>query len=221
MLPLVLCALIACGDSDKTTEPVKGTTPPNKQVEEAPAAVTGAKVFQRDAEAIAADLRRLEKHGRPTDQTELAKFEREVMLRINHIDLTLRALAVSIKAESRQIVEKSHAILSGQKGELRKKMDTVHREILEIQTILAKKAKGEGELPPGFTEDELKDRIGDLEKEMAKLEDEEKDVNAKMDEKAEMLNSGEIPEQGDTVLTKEREVFQSLRERAVKLQQKS
>jgi hypothetical protein len=220
-LSLALLALVACGESGTTDKPTSVPEVSQKTPKTTPAATTGAKVFQRDAESIANDLKRLEKQGRPSDGPELARFEREVALRIQHIDLTLVALEQSIKAESRQIVQKAYAILRAKQGGLIKQIDELHRETMEIKVILNDKAKGTGDLPPGFTEDELKDRLADLDKKTSKLRDEESSVIAELDEKIKLLKGNTIPEQGETVLTKEREVFQTLRARAEKLQQKS
>lgn len=220
-LSLALLALVACGESGTTDKPASVPEVTKKTPKTTPAAATGAKVYQRDAEAIANDLKRLEKQGQPADGPELARFEREVALRIRHIDNTLVALDQSIKAESRQIVQKAYAILRGKQGGLIKQIDELHREKMEIKVILSDKAKGTGSLPPGMTEDELKDRIADLDKETSKLRVEESSVIAQLDEKVKLLEGDSIPKQGETVLTKEREVFQNLRARAEKLQQKS
>jgi len=216
-LALVLVA-IACGEPPEKQKSgaAANVSTPGEPAKTVPAA-SGSKVFQRDAESIANDLKRLEAQGRPEEADARAKFEQEVRLRLRHIDNTLQALAVSIAAESRQIVQQAAALLRGKQGDVIKRIDDLHREMTEIQGVLEAHAKGAGELPPGFTADELKDSLKDLEKKMVKLREEEAEVVAQLEEKIKLIESGTIPEQGSTVLTQERDVLQALRARAEKL----
>lgn len=221
-LTLLLVA-VACSDAPEDQQAEGGTRASTRKGDPAPAvaAPTGSKVFQRDAESIANDLKRLEAQGRPADADALARFEKEVRLRLQHIDLTLKALGVSIQAESRQIVQQAYALLRARQSDVIKRIDSLFRETSEVRDALEAHRKGQGELPPGFTADELQDRLKDLEKQMAKLREEESEVIGQLDEKVKLLEGDAIPEQGTTVLTQERAVFEALRERAEKLLQKS
>jgi len=221
LLPLLLVLAVACGDQDGTAIP-KNTSSGAKATKPAAGAVTttgavtGSKVYQRDAEAIANDLKRLEDEGRPAEGEARQRFDREVRLRLQHIDYTLKALAVSIDAEKKQIVQQEAATLRHKEGGIRKEMDDLLREINTTQEMLEEHAKT-GSLPPGFTLEELKDKLKDHEKQMGAKEAELQEVNGELAKKVALLQGESIPEQGDTVLTNERKVFERLKARAQKL----
>jgi hypothetical protein len=60
-----------------------------------------------------------------------------------------------------------------------------------------------GELPAGFTEAEIKDRLSDFQKAATKLEGDWKDLRGQMAKKEELLKLDVIPPQGETLFTKE------------------
>jgi len=225
-LPLLFSAilLVACGpDSDKPPVTDPGTQPDKTTAEPktGTAPVTGSPMFREVTEAIGRDVQALEKRGRPTEVAELAAFEREVGMTIKHVEVTLLALDVSIVAESRQIAEKNHKALLLKRTGVDKIIDGTWREITEIRDLLKASAKGTDEIPPGFTEDELKDRLADLEEVVRTQRGKLIEINNELDVWAKVIDSKETPpEQGATTLTQERDILEGLRKRARKLLEK-
>jgi hypothetical protein len=175
-------------------------------------------MFRKDTESIARDLDALARQGRPTDAEKLATFEGEVRMRLRHIDVTLQALAVSIAAESKQIVEASHTALLQKRRVIDKEIDGRWRDITEIRDLLQSAAKGTDSIPAGFTEDELKDRRSDLEAEVRALTEKRNELNTELQRLIDILKSDEpAPDQGATTLTEERDVLKALKARAEKL----
>ena len=223
-IPLLIL-LAACAPPD----PVKTPTVTNETETESgkssethvASPIMGPRIYARDSEAIDADLTKLEEAGRPTDPAELARFEGEVGMKLRHIDVNLRALEVSIKAEAIQTLQESYKVLIRRKDRINKEIDTLWREILEIDGILEAKRKGTGRIPPGYTEDELKDNKGELESDIHKLKQQESEVLAQLERLYEHRKNQTAPDQGTTALTQERKVLQALRTRAEKLLQKS
>jgi len=219
----LLFTALACNDD--APDPVHEETtsrPAQAEPPEAAPAVTGTRVYQRDAEAIAEDLLRLEKQAAAFDEEQpgvdaLARFEREVRMMLRQIDTLLEALAVNIKAESRQLVEQRSVALRQRQGALLKEKDGLHREMVEVERILEAHRVGGDELPPGFTADELQDKLDDLQARMDEKDEALEDVGRELESVIELREAGEVPEQGETALTRERAVFQRLRERAEKL----
>ena len=219
LLPALL--LIACGqDSDPTPEKEgqSGGTSSSAEPKTGNAPVTGSPVFRKDTEAIARDIGLLEKAGRPSEDDKLAAFKRDVRMKINHIDVTLAALEVSIAAEAKQIVETKHGTLLTQRRDLDKQIDGKWREITEIRELLSAADKGTDSIPAGFTEDELKDMRSALEEQVRALREKRDELNVELQKFVDMLNGGAtFPSQGDTTLTKEREILLALKKRAEKL----
>ena len=226
-VPLLLAAFLfsACdsgssGDAGTGADSESGKSgrnPSRGKAKTGAAATTGTPVFQRETEAIARDLKELETRKRPTDAAALAAFQREVRMKIEHIDVTLLALEVSIKAEAKQIVEKSHGALLLRRAAMNKEIDGLWREISEIREVLEAAKKGTDEIPPGLTKDELKDNLGDLEARMRAERTKRTQINTELETRANQLNSKQYPDQGATTLTQEREILRQIKARAEKL----
>jgi len=213
--------LAACGPDSTPTDEGK-TKSSQSQPETAPkvgnAPVTGSPMFRKDTDAIARDVEELTKRARPTDADKLAAFEGEVRMKIRHIDITLEALAVSITAESKSIAEASHASMLKKRQEIDKEIDGKWREITEIRDLLKTAAKGSDAIPPGFTEDELKDRLADMEGQVRTLRGKRTELNTDLQKVIDQLASGQpLPESGTTTLTQERDLLLELKARAEKL----
>ncbi|MCI0587284.1 MAG: hypothetical protein L0323_10635, partial [Planctomycetes bacterium] len=84
--------------------------------------------------------------------------------------------------------------------------------ILEIQRYLDA-IKGGGKPPEGFTEDELKDRLGQRQEQARELEKEEDGIRAQMQEKEDLLTKGNPPPQGETLHTHELDALKELKAR--------
>ncbi|MEM8884000.1 MAG: hypothetical protein AAGD14_08030 [Planctomycetota bacterium] len=215
VLSLVCLLAVACNDPEPTRDVAADPQPEaNKPTVSAP---TGGSVFQRDAMQLTRELEELARQGKPDDAAKRELFERDVRLRIGQIDNSLRALDVSIRAESRAMVETRFKVLRIEQGKTREQMDTVHREIQSMKEVLSQAKRGVGELPAGFTEDELLDRVRDLESNQTKLAKQETEIIAKLEECQTLLKKKEIPVQEESTLTRERAVFQELRAKAQKL----
>jgi len=225
LLCLLAALLTACAPDPLTTPIETNESADRAAAEAAPkvhSPVLGPKMFARDAEAIDRDLSELEKQGRPQgDAAALAKFEGDVRMRLRHIKATMQALDVSIKAEASEILKESYRLELIRLDKINKEIDLLWRDVVEIRKILDAKTKGTGRIPPGFTEDELKDNMGDLESQIHKLKEQQAEVVGRLEAKYQYRIKNTAPDQGVTALTQERKVFVSLRARAQKLLQKS
>jgi len=177
-------------------------------------AATGTTVFQREAENIRADIQRIEEQDKPKEPAEIERQHRELKMVIRNLDLHLSAIDVSIRAESRLIVQSRFKEGRTTQGKMRSRLDTLHREATSIRDLLRNAAKGTSEIPPEMTEDELKDRVADLEEAMRKVEEDEAELITRLEALQAQLAKKVVPEQGETTLTKERDVLKSLRARA-------
>ena len=135
--------------------------------------------------------------------------------------MTSRALDVSIKSEAIEILKESYRLELVRSDKINKEIDLLWRDVVEIRKVLDAKAKGTGRIPPGFTEDELKDNMGDLESQIHRLKERQAEVVGRLDAKYQYRKKNTAPDQGVTALTQERKVFLTLRARAEKLLQKS
>jgi len=225
-LPCLLAALLTACAPDPVLTPIETNESEDRAAAEvAPriqSPVLGPKMFARDAEAIDRDLSELEKQGRPQgDAAALAKFESEVRMKLLHIKATMQALDVSITSEASEILKESYRLELVRLDKINKEIDLLWRDVVEIRKILDAKTKGTGRIPPGFTEDELKDNMGDLESKIHKLKEQQAEVVGRLEAKYQHRIKHTAPDQGVTALTQERKVFVSLRARAQKLLQKS
>lgn len=223
--PILLSALllVACGPETESVPGEKdgsGGSEPVRTPKVGNAPVTGSPVYRKDTEAIARDIEALEKQGRPTDGAKLAGFEREVRMKLNHIDVTLAALDVSIGAESKQVAEVKHASLLKKRQVIDKEIDGKWREITEIRELLKAADKGTDAIPAGFTKDELNVLHSDLEAEVRALREKRNELNTELQAVIDQLSAGgKMPEPGETTLTQEREILRELKKRAQKLLQ--
>lgn len=222
------CVVAACGDGSGSStngpdgNPGGGPTEANATDQDQPkvpvkSAVMGTAVFQREAESIRADVSRIEKQEQPTDAVAVAAQQREIKMVTRNLDHLLTAIAVSIRAESRQILMSRFKHLKTTQSKMLSHLDDLGREVSNIREMLSDAAKGTSEIPPQFTENELKDRAADIAEAMLKVRTEEKELADRLDALQAELRKAVVPEQGETTLTKERDVLQALRKRSEKL----
>jgi hypothetical protein len=220
----VVLGLAACdnnGDAD-TVDSVSGskaekTTDEQAKQQPTKSADTGTSAFQHEADSIRRDLERIEQEKRPEEPAAIELQQREIKMVLKNVEHHLTAIEVSIRAESRRIVMSRFKEFKTKQGKMLAHLDTLWREVSEIRELLRNAAKGTSEIPRDFTEDELKDRAADIEEKMQQVKKEEQDLVVRLDALQAQLREKIVPEQGETTLTKERDVLQALRTRGQKL----
>jgi hypothetical protein len=171
--------------------------------------VTGLPQIQKDTEAIARDIAKLEAGEADPAAADLV---------IQRIDFTLKATEIAIRAEAKQMARERHGKLMQEQSALFRSRNDAYAEIGELEKAIGAHEKGEaGSLPQGFTADELKDRVKDLRALVAQIEGKDADLRSRMKELEDQIALEVTPPLGDTLFTREREALTALRARAEKL----
>jgi len=208
LLALTLLGVAAC-NGDKPKSPTRGgngakaTRPPP----EAP--TTGITQIQNLHDELKEDITVQEKRvagGQPAEQ-------RLVRGQLTGIDILIKSTEMAIGLDTRQTMQREHAILRQRESRIIRSRDETYNEILEMNTILDNHEKAGGALPAGFTVEELKDRRADFLEAGKKLDQDWKELRAAMEEKEKLLKLDVIPPQGETLFTKELEELQRTRKR--------
>jgi chromosome segregation ATPase len=126
---------------------------------------------------------------------------------------------MAVDAEAKLTVERELAALRQKQAELDKRQADLAEGIQEINGYLAEIQRG-GKPPEGFTEGELKDRLGDHQEQARALDKEEEELRARMKEKEEILAQGKVPPQDKTLHTQELEAAKELKARVGALEAK-
>lgn len=130
------------------------------------------------------------------------------------LDILIRSTEMAIGLDTRQTVQREHAILRQKESRIIKARNEAYAEVLEMQQAIDNEA-----LPAGFTEAEIKDRIGDFKEQGRKLDKEWEELRAAMAKKEELLKLRVIPPQGETLFTKELAELKLTRKRVEALQE--
>jgi hypothetical protein len=214
--PVLLCLLLApaCDEDPKkggTAIARTGDKTPPKPPHVLP--TTGAPKIRGEREGLVLEIEQAEKdleNGTKPAENILWGWKR---LADNLIVAEERAVA----EEATETVKNDLAALRDKQGQLDKTRNELGQSIQQLQQYLADIEAG-GRPPEGFTEDELKDRHGRRLEEARALEKEETELRARMQEKEELLNKGNIPPQGRTLHTQELEALKQLKDRIAKLE---
>ncbi|MHC4164572.1 MAG: hypothetical protein ACYTDU_01025 [Planctomycetota bacterium] len=199
LLALTLLCVAACnGDRDATTivDPGKSATVA-KPAPESP--TTGISQIQKMHDELKEDLTEQEervKRGQPAEQ-------RLVRGQLTGIDILIESTELAIVQDTLRMLRREHGLLRQKESKIIRARNENYAEVAEMETILANHANGLGSIPAGFSEAELKDRVGDFKEAVRKLEKEWEEVRAEMKKKEELLKLDVIPPQGETLFTKE------------------
>jgi len=214
LLAITLLCVSACnGDRDPKKNPGGKTAPVAKPAPESP--TTGISQIQKMHDDLKEDIAEQEKRvkaGQPTEQ-------RLVRGQLTGLDILIRSTEMAIVLDTRRTVQLEHGLLRQKESKLIRGRNETHTEIAEMEKLLADHTKGVGALPAGFTEAELKDRLGDFREKAQEIEKEREDVRGEMRKREELLKLDVIPPQGETLFTKELTELKLTRKRAEALQE--
>lgn len=206
-LPVFLLLIALACDKDPAkagTQGGKVVAPPRPP--EIP--TTGSPQIRKMREDLLGDVEAMEKElasGKEPEKRFLDAAKKGV-------ENLLTATRMAVDKEAAQAVRNELAMLRGQQATLDKARSDLAEGIVVVQAYLD--GIGRGDKPPeGFTTDELKDLLGKRQEELRALEKHDTELRARMQEKEDLLNKGEIAAQGATVLTHELEAAQELKTR--------
>jgi len=215
LLVLVLVPLlIACdpgpgpstGETPDPETPAADTKTPGDRV---PMATTGISVIQRDHEALGVDVAAMEKalaEGKALDP----RLTRLLPKRWNVLDIAARrALAEYTVQEVR--MRRARGL------QKRGVMEREYREALEeaasIKEMLAAKKKGIADIPEGFTEAELLDKMADEQLSANAIKVKVDELTDELVAMENLLKQDSIPPQGESLFSREVEDLQGLKKR--------
>jgi len=135
-------------------------------------------------------------------------------------DNLILAAKLAVKNEAEEMVRRDLAALRQRQAVLDKGRNDLAEGILEIRRYLDEIERGVGKPPEGFTEDELKDRLGERQEQMRALEKEEDEIRGGMKEKEDLLTQGSPPPQGTTLHTNELKALEELKARVEALEKR-
>jgi len=208
LLTLTLLGVAAC-NGDR--EPRKNPSPGDKAAKPPPEApTTGISQIQNLHDELKEDIAVQEKRvagGQPAEQ-------RLVRGQLTGIDILIKSTGMAIALDTRQTMQREHAILRQKESRVIQARNETYGEVLEMDAILKNHEEGVGALPGGFTEAEIKDRRGDFLEAGRKLDKEWKELRAAMEKKETLLKLDVIPPQAETLFTKELKELQRTRKRA-------
>jgi hypothetical protein len=214
-LPLVLVLIsLAC---DK--EPAAGgrtgpkVTPP-KPPDTLP--TTGNPQIRGAREVIVEEIEKAEKElegGTKPPEHLVANWKKGV-------DNLIVAARLAVKSEAEEMVRRDLASLRQRQAVLDKSRNDLAEGIFEIQRYLDTIQSGGGKPPEGFTQDELKDRLGERQEQMRALDKEEDEIRARMKEDEDLLTQGAPPPRGATLHTNELKALEELKARIEALEKR-
>ncbi len=215
ILPTLLLLLAPACDKDPAKE-VQGSggklSPAPPKPPEFP--TTGSPQIREMRENLVDDVASMEKDL----ETGKVPEKRFVDAARKGVGILLTAAKIAVDREAEESVRRELAMLRGQQATFDKARSDLAEGIVEIQGYLDRIERGVDKPPEGFTTDELKDRLGKRQEELRALEKQETELRARMQEKEDLLNKGNIPPQGATVLTHELEAAQELEKRVAALE---
>ena len=137
---------------------------------------------------------------------------------ISGVERNLQAAKVSLKAETRQILEMKHALLRQDNAKFEEERVLKAQDMQQLKKILSDVAKGIRPLPEGRTRAELQDLLAERQREFGTVEKDQKALHARMSAIYNRLEEPDPEPLDRSKLQTLVEDFQSLLERAKKLQ---
>ncbi len=206
-LPLILLLPLACDQEAKPKVAVGRANNAPPKPPQLP--TTGHPKIREARESILEEVERAEKGlegGTKPPAHLVANWKKAV-------DNLIAATELAIRNEVAETARRSLATLREQQAVLDKRRNDLAEGMLEIQRYLDEIARGIGKPPEGFTEDELKDRLGERQEEARALEKEEDEIRTRMQEQEELLVKGDFTPKGETLHTHELAALKELRAR--------
>jgi hypothetical protein len=212
-LLLVLVALLAaCKPDDKPKTPPKtgngGGTPAVKHEPESPPG--GITMIQDAHDDLVREIEKQEARKQSGEGVDTRLLQNQIKL----IDNLVTACEIAVRNEAEQIVRKRYAQMRAEFGRMHAELGTLGEEILEVSGIL-EDAKAGGRIPEGFTEDELRDRLGDLKQSVARKQAAIEEYKDELRKYEDVIASENFQPPADgTVFTQELEALRKTRDRA-------
>ncbi|MEE8106263.1 MAG: hypothetical protein V3T86_12075 [Planctomycetota bacterium] len=186
----------------------------SRYVHEQKPVTTGTPMYESAYEMWTEEVESLEKRKSANEDVP----KRLVSQCVSGVERNLQAAKVSLKAETRQILEMKHALLRQDNAKFEEERVLKAQDMQQLKRILSDVAKGIRPLPEGRTRAELQDMLAERQREFEVVEKDQKALHARM---AAIYNRLEEPDPEPLEKSKLRTLvddFQSLLERAKKLQ---
>jgi len=202
LLPLVTLLLLAFACEDK-----KPATPGgNGGASNAPPvlATTGSPALNEARRNLLGEIERMEKEldeGKVPEQ----RFVKAARVMLDNL---LVAANISVDAEKEDMTRREHSMLVQKYADLSRRRGEIGAAIREIEELLS-----QGRPPAGFTKEELEDRLAAKQEELRALQKEEEELRAKLKAKEDTIESGQLPDQGETIHTHDLDAILELQRR--------
>ncbi len=211
---LALSLTAACDEYTPTSGDT-ATKPPTDKVKEVVSAVTGISKIQDHHEDLKAEIAKAEAAkgtGKPSP-------EWMVRNQLKGVDQLIQACERARLEEARQRTKFSADKMLADQGKLHKKRGELFEERKEIEGTIQAARLGTGKIPRGFTEAELRDRVGDI---ALKIKEIEKEIDSMQQR---LLGAKDAVENdnydfGDSLFTRELDELKKTRKRATRLLEK-
>jgi hypothetical protein len=201
---LLLGAACSDDESETGTQGTKPSAPVKKKEPVSPP--TGVSNIQENHSWWAEIFAREQKKETPDPRTL-----RQV---VQGCDMLITALEISIRHDAGMSTKLKHGRMRKELGAMEAERTKLFTEAAEVQRMIDDDAKGVAPIPAGHTRAELEDKIADIKAEVGKLDKKLKEHREEMIVVEKLLQSGERPEPGDTMATRELEAVKELKKKA-------
>ena len=200
---LLLCAaLAACGES-KPAAPATSDTPLPTRGTDDPAEIkvptTGVTQLQGSHDAVRRELKHLEARKADGKPLNAAVVKSQIEL----VDQLIVAAKLAIDAEAMKQFRTRVGKMRQDYRNLELENQEISNEIREIKLMLEGARKGVEQLPEGYTETELMDRVGELEVKVGKIREQKEEFAVELSEQEALLANQTPPPLGDSIWTRE------------------
>ena len=220
MRSAVLLALLVSLACDKPPEDVPvaevetKTTPPVKKPDPVlPSGGIGN--IQQSHDLVAREIEKCEKALEANEPVE----RRIAADLLKNVEYLIKVTEIAIRQDAALGLKDKHARMVTRQAEIRQSWVEAEQEVAHMRNVLDGVAKGTDTVPEGFTEAEIRDRLGDW-LELARARKEELETfNAEMAKVEEILQlpPEQIPAATETLFSRELEDLKVLKDRAARV----
>ena len=200
----LILALAACTEEKSPVPP-----PKPRLVKEPTRATTGVRNIQRDYADMSTEITRLEERIAKGEKPERWLVANQLQLVDNLIIAAERAEKEEARLDARHTMTRMRKEL----GQLEAERQKHFAEIVQIQIYLDEEAKGVGGIPPGFTAEELRDRLGDRREQAREIEKKKQALAEELGKVEDALKLETVPSTKRNIYTEEIEALRPLRSR--------
>jgi len=171
--------IVSCdGDGGETSADGSANGARTRRKHEARPVAMGTPMYESAYEMWAAEVASIEKRRLANEDVP----KRLVSQAVTGIERNLQAAKVSLTAETRQNLEKKHALLRQDNARFEELRALKGQDMQQLKKILTDVAKGLRPLPEGRTRAELEDMLADRQREFEQVEKDQKVLQARMKE---------------------------------------